>query len=97
MAQIAGLIIDADRKMTAAKARVEAQATTDEVGSGVDLVDSETGEVLDEDVPGLGQVTARPRLVLRRKGKATEATQAAEAAREELAEITASAPEEEAP
>lgn len=75
----------------AGRAWVEARATVDETGTGVDLVDLDTGEFLDQDVPGLGQVTARPRLVLRRKGKAAEATAAAVAAREELAEITASA------
>jgi hypothetical protein len=78
----------------AGRAWVEARATVDETGTGVDLVDLDTGEFLDQDVPGLGQVTARPRLVLRRKGKAAEATAAAVAAREELAEITASAPPE---
>jgi hypothetical protein len=53
----------------------------------VDLVDVETGEVLVEDAPGLTPVKARPRLVLRRKGKASEAKAAAEAALEEIANI----------
>jgi hypothetical protein len=53
----------------------------------VDLVDVETGEVLVEDAPGLTPVKARPRLVLRRKGKAAEAKEAAEAALEEIANI----------
>jgi hypothetical protein len=50
----------------------------------VNLVDVETGEVLVEDAAGLTPIRARPRMVLRRKGKAAEAKEAAEAALEEI-------------
>jgi len=63
------------------------QAVCNTVCETVDLVDVETGEVLTEDAPGLMPVRARPRLVLRRKGKAAEAKAAAEAALEEIANI----------
>jgi hypothetical protein len=63
------------------------QAVCNTVCETVDLVDVETGEVLVEDAPGLMPVRARPRLVLRRKGKAAEAKAAAEAALEEIANI----------
>jgi hypothetical protein len=63
------------------------QAVCNTVCETVDLVDVETGEVLVEDAPGLMPVRARPRLVLRRKGKAAEAKAAAESALEEIANI----------
>ena len=55
------------------------------------LVDPEDGTVLDgffpHDVPGTGVTRCRPRLVVRRPGKAAEQREAAEAAIEEIAEI----------
>jgi hypothetical protein len=63
------------------------QTVCNTVCETVDLVDVETGEVLIEDAPGLMPVRTRPRLVLRRKGKAAEATAAAEAVLEEIANI----------
>jgi hypothetical protein len=63
------------------------QTVCNTVCETVDLVDVETGEVLIEDAPGLMPVRTRPRLVLRRKGKAAEAKEAAEAALEEIANI----------
>jgi len=63
------------------------QTVCNTVCETVDLVDVETGEVLTEDAPGLMPVRARPRLVLRRKGKAAEAKAAAEAALKEIANI----------
>jgi hypothetical protein len=60
------------------------QAICNTVRETVDLIDIDTGEVLTEDAPGLTPVRARPRLVLRRKGKAAEAAAAAEAVLEEI-------------
>jgi hypothetical protein len=81
--------VKVSRDLTAdGRAWALSQAVCNTVCETVDLVDVETGEVLVEDVPGLTPVKARPRLVLRRKGKSAETIAAANAVLEEIANIT---------